>query len=148
MNYELLDHPSTTTSIERHQMPLLNIHVVKGRSIEALTELQQAIHEAMVEAFEVPVRDRYQILSEHEDSHFVMQDTGLGFERTASHVLIHVTTRPRSHAMKERFYALLAQYLGERCSVSSTDLMVSCIENNDADWTFGFGKAQFLTGEL
>lgn len=129
-------------------MPLLNIHVVKGRSIEALAELQEAIHDAMVEAFEVPVRDRYQILSEHEDNHFVMQDTGLGFERTANRVLIHVTTRPRSREMKERFYALLAKHLGERCDVSSKDLMVSCAENNDADWTFGFGKAQFLTGEL
>jgi hypothetical protein len=32
--------------------------------------------------------------------------------------------------------------------VGVNNLMVSCAENNDADWTFGFGKAQFLTGEL
>jgi phenylpyruvate tautomerase PptA (4-oxalocrotonate tautomerase family) len=130
------------------EMPLLNIHVVKGRSAEETATLQQAVHEAMVEAFEVPVRDRYQILSEHEPNHLVMQDTGLGFERTDSRVLIHVTTRPRSREMKERFYGLLVENLGQHCGLAPEDLMVACVENDDIDWTFGFGKAQFLTGDL
>ena len=63
-------------------MPLLNIHIVKGRPAKAVAELQQVIHEAMVEAFQVPLRDRYQIVTEHEVTHLVMEDTGLGFERT------------------------------------------------------------------
>ncbi|KAA1183068.1 tautomerase family protein [Rhizobium tropici] len=129
-------------------MPLLNIHTVKGRSEEQTSALLQAIHDAMVEAFEVPVRDRYQILHEHEPKHLIMEDTGLGFERTAGRVLIHVTTRPRTKVMKERFYALLVEYLGKRCNVHPQDIMVSCIQNNDDDWSFGFGRAQFLTGEL
>ena len=41
-----------------------------------------------------------------------------------------------------------AEYLGARCGVGPEDIMVSCIENNDGDWSFGFGRAQFLTGEL
>jgi hypothetical protein len=50
--------------------------------------------------------------------------------------------------MKERFYALLVESLGTRCGVAPEDIMVSCVENSDADWTFGFGRAQFLVGEL
>ncbi|MGY5802397.1 tautomerase family protein [Rhizobium sp. LEGMi12c] len=129
-------------------MPFLNIHVIKGRSQEQTTLLLQAIHDAMVQAFEVPVRDRYQVLQEHEGTHLLMQDTGLGFERSDNRVLIHATTRPRTQEMKERFYALLVDYLGQRCGVEPEDIMVSCIENSDADWSFGFGRAQFLTGEL
>lgn len=129
-------------------MPLLDIHVVKGRTPQQTSVLLQAIHEAMVAAFEVPVRDRYQIPHEHEAGHLVMEDTGLGFDRTDRRVLIHMTTRPRSRGMKERFYALLVENLGERCGVAAGDVMVSCIENTDADWSFGLGKAQFLTGEL
>ena len=129
-------------------MPLLNIHIVKGRSAEAIAELQQVIHEAMVEAFQVPVRDRYQIVTEHAPSYLVMEDTGLGFERSEQRVLIHMTTRPRSQDMKQAFYRLVTTGLAERCDVAPQDVMFSVIENSDADWSFGFGKAQFLTGDL
>jgi phenylpyruvate tautomerase PptA (4-oxalocrotonate tautomerase family) len=129
-------------------MPLLNIHIVKGRSAEAVAELQLVIHEAMVEAFQVPVRDRYQIVTEHAPSHLVMEDTGLGFERSAQRVLIHMTTRPRSQDMKQAFYRLVTTGLAERCDVAPQDVMFSVIENSDADWSFGFGKAQFLTGDV
>lgn len=47
-------------------MPLLDIHVVKGRNREDTTRLLQTIHDAMVESFEVPVRDRYQVLTQHD----------------------------------------------------------------------------------
>ncbi|ANG98790.1 tautomerase [Brucella pseudogrignonensis] len=129
-------------------MPLLSIHVVKGRTEEETTTLLQAIHDAMVDAFEVPVRDRYQVLQEHDPNRLIMEDTGLGFERTDNRVLVHVTTRPRSQTMKEHFYTLLVEHLGERCGVKPEDIMVSCIENSDVDWSFGFGRAQFLVGDL
>jgi len=129
-------------------MPLLNIHIVKGRPAKAIVELQQVIHEAMVEAFQVPVRDRYQIVTEHEATHLVMEDTGLGFERTEQRVLIRMTTRPRSQEMKQTFYQIVTRGLTERCGVSPEDVMLSVIENSDVDWSFGFGKAQFLTGDL
>lgn len=129
-------------------MPLLNIHVVKGRNESQTSILLQTIHDSMVKAFEVPVRDRYQILHEHDSSRFIMEDTGLGFVRTDKRVLIHMTTRPRSQQMKEHFYNLLVGNLGQYCDISPEDIMISCIENNDADWSFGFGRAQFLVGDL
>jgi hypothetical protein len=33
-------------------------------------------------------------------------------------------------------------------SFSRNDVVVSVVENTQADWSFGFGQAQFLTGEL
>jgi phenylpyruvate tautomerase PptA (4-oxalocrotonate tautomerase family) len=129
-------------------MPLLRIDVVKGRSEDELVTLAQAVHDAMVEAFEVPARDRYQVVTEHEPGRLILEDTGLGFTRSDRRVLIHMTTRPRSQAMKERFYALAVAHLGKRCGVPPEDVMVSCTENGDADWSFGHGRAQFLTGEL
>lgn len=129
-------------------MPLLNIHIVKGRPANAVIELQQVIHEAMVEAFQVPVRDRYQIVTEHDATHLVMEDTGLGFERTEQRVLIHMTTRPRSQEMKQTFYKAVTHGLAEHCRIEPQDVVFSVMENSDADWSFGFGKAQFITGHL
>lgn len=129
-------------------MPLLRIDVVRGRREEELVLLLQGLHDAMVEAFGVPVRDRYQILTEHEPSRLILEDTGLGFERSDKRVLIQVKTRPRSREMKERFYALAVKYLGKLCAIRPEDIAISCVENSDEDWSFGRGRAQFLTGEL
>ena len=129
-------------------MPLLNIHIVKGRSEAEVAELLDTIHDSMVEAFKVPVRDRYQIVTEHEADRLIMQDTGLGFDRSAKRVLIHMTTKPRPQEMKEALYRIVTRNLGERCGIAPEDVMFSLIENSSADWSFGFGKAQFVTGDL
>ncbi|HBQ35131.1 MAG TPA: tautomerase family protein [Ochrobactrum anthropi] len=129
-------------------MPLLRIDVIKGRSKSEVDTLLQAIHGAMVESFQVPVRDRYQVLTEHEPSHLILEDTGLGFERSDKRVLIQMTTRPRSREMKERFYARVVDYLGKRSGIPSEDIAIACVDNEDVDWSFGYGRAQFLTGEL
>ncbi|VFU10088.1 putative tautomerase YrdN [Methylocella tundrae] len=129
-------------------MPLLRFDLVEGRSDESLAALLDAAHAAMLDAFHVPADDRYQIVNEHPASRMVIKDTGLGIARTANVVVVQVTTRPRPQAQKVDFYARLARYLHERCGVDPADLMVSCVENTDEDWSFGHGRAQFLTGEL
>ena len=129
-------------------MPLLTFHLVEGRSKSELKTLLDAAHRAMLAAFEVPERDRYQIVHEHKRSRFVVEDTGLGIPRTKDVVVLQVTSRPRGRAAKERFYRLLVEELEESCGIAPSDVMVSIVENMDEDWSFGLGRAQFLTGEL
>ena len=59
-----------------------------------------------------------------------------------------MVSRRRPREFKERFYKLLAGNLAERCGLDPADLVVSITENDDEDWSFGHGRAQFLTGEL
>ena len=63
-------------------------------------------------------------------------------------VIVHVVSRRRSREMKQKFYELLASRLADRCDLDPADLIVSITENSDEDWSFGYGRAQFLTGEL
>ncbi|MFT8468959.1 tautomerase family protein [Acetobacter syzygii] len=129
-------------------MPLLHFHVIKGRKPEELRLLLDTTHEAMLEAFKVPERDRYQIVSEHDPAHMVIEDTGLDIPRTDKVVLLQVTSRPRSKEQIAEFYKLLAKKLEARCGLAPSDLMVSIVQNADEHWSFGLGRAQFLTGEL
>jgi Tautomerase enzyme len=92
-------------------MPLLRFDVIKGRSDAELTTLLDAAHRAMLAAFKVPERDRYQIVHEHKASRVRIEDTGLGIERTSNVVLVQVTTRPRSTAEKTDFYRRLCAEL-------------------------------------
>ena len=129
-------------------MPLLRFDIIEGRSEEELKTLLDTAHDAMVEAFEVPERDRYQIVHTHKANEMIIQDTGLGFDRSTDIVLISVTSKTRTEEKKQRLYQLLAERLEANCGLAPTDLMVSIVENDAADWSFGLGEAQFLTGKL
>jgi hypothetical protein len=62
--------------------------------------------------------------------------------------MLQITTRPRTTDEKTAFYRELCGELERVCGIAPTDVMVNFVENTDADWSFGFGRAQFLTGEL
>ncbi|MCH4092975.1 MAG: tautomerase family protein [Acetobacter peroxydans] len=130
-------------------MPLLHFHLIKGSRTPAETKtLLDAAHAAMLEAFKVPERDRYQLVSEHDAAHMIIEDTGLDIPRTDKVVLLQVVSRPRSKEQIALFYRLLAEKLEQACGLAPSDLMVSIIQNADEHWSFGLGRAQFLTGEL
>ncbi|MFP3126534.1 tautomerase family protein [Ectobacillus funiculus] len=129
-------------------MPLIRFDVIEGRDKESLRNLLDASHRAMVKAFGVPERDRYQIVHQHPAHELIIEDTGLGFERSENVVIISVTSKQRTDEQKQNLYKLLVQELGESCGIEPNDIMVSIVTNEDADWSFGFGEAQFLTGKL
>ena len=49
-------------------MPLVRIDAIEGRSKDDIKNLLDAVHRAIVSAFAVPQRDRYQIYQEHSES--------------------------------------------------------------------------------
>ncbi|WP_026699822.1 tautomerase family protein [Salibacterium aidingense] len=129
-------------------MPLLKFHLYEGKSPEQIQTILDVAHDVMVEAFEIHYRDRYQMVHEHKKYQMIMQDTGLGFERTDDFLLIHVFSRKRTQAQITTFYHNLARDLQRKCHIQPHDVMVSIASNEDEDWSFGEGRAQFLTGEL
>lgn len=129
-------------------MPLIVVDLIAGRSAQQVRAVLDGVHDAVVEAFGVPERDRYQIVHEHDPSRMVVQDTGLGIERSRDVVMIQVTSRPRPREEKVALYQLVCEQLESRCGTSPSDVMISILENTDEDWSFGHGRAQFLTGEL
>jgi phenylpyruvate tautomerase PptA (4-oxalocrotonate tautomerase family) len=129
-------------------MPLLRFDLIEGRTDDEIRTLLDAAHRAMLAAFKVPERDRYQIVQEHKPGRMIVEDTGLGIERTDKIVVVQVVSRPRTREMKEAFYRLLCEELERSCGIAPSDVMVSIVENTDEDWSFGLGRGQFLTGEL
>lgn len=80
-----------------------------------------------------PYDDRYQILVEHEPSHLRALDTGLGFTRTASFVLLEIFSRRRTREAKTSFYASIKDELQNRCDIAPSDVMVVLQQNSDED---------------
>jgi phenylpyruvate tautomerase PptA (4-oxalocrotonate tautomerase family) len=129
-------------------MPLIRIDVTSGRTESQLGALADAIHEAIVAVYGIPARDRFQIVNELPAGRIIAQDAGLGFERTADVVMIQIfTQRGRSDEKKAELYARIAHDLAE-LGIAGENVFIGYVENGPQDWSFGFGRAQYMTGEL
>ncbi|AET58886.1 tautomerase family protein [Paenibacillus terrae] len=129
-------------------MPLVHFDLIEGRDKESIKRLLDVSHEVIVEAFDVPERDRYQIVHEHSAYQMIIEDTGLEINRTDNLVVLTIISKARPNDKKEKLYSLLAERLEKHCGISPHDVMVSIVENGEADWSFGLGEAQFLNGKL
>ncbi|PNP50674.1 hypothetical protein THARTR1_08692 [Trichoderma harzianum] len=130
-------------------MPFVKIDVIKGRrSPEQLNRMGDVIQQVLIDTFAAPERDRYQIFSQHEPWEVICWDTGLGFERTDDIVSIQNFAQGRNRDQKMAMYATLGERLEKECGLKGNDLLISVTPNTKEDWSFGYGRAQFLTGEL
>lgn len=129
-------------------MPLVRITQHNVRTPEQSQQLADCVQEVMLELFDAPPGDRYQIIETLPVGSILAEDTGLGIERTDGVVVLHVTQQGRSIEQKRAIYAALAERLAAAGLVRPEDLIVSVVHNDREDWSFGLGRAQFLTGEL
>ncbi len=125
-------------------MPLLTFDLIEGRTEQEVKTLLDAAHRAVLRAFEVPERDRYQIVHENKAHHMVIEDTGLGLTRTRDLVVVRVYTSPRSEAQKQRFFAILQEELAEHCGLSGDDLRCRLSVTRKATGALAAGSRSIL----
>jgi len=129
-------------------MPLVRIDVNQGRLPAELAALSRAIHDAILAEYGIPERDYFHILTEHPQGQIVAQDAGLGFERTSGVVMIQIFTQGgRSQEAKSSLFEAIATGLAG-VGVAGEDVFVGYVENSPGDWSFGFGRSQYVSGEL
>src|SRR6478672_11369249 len=129
-------------------MPLVRIDVNEGRTAGELQQLSRGIHDAILAEYGIPERDYFHILTEHPAGQIVAQDAGLGFDRTPDVVMIQIFTQSgRSQLAKQSLFAAIAERLSAE-GVAGEDVFIGYVENTAGDWSFGFGQAQYVTGEL
>ncbi|MDF3283901.1 tautomerase family protein [Gordonia sp. N1V] len=130
-------------------MPLVHIHLTEGRRTDAeLRRFADVVQEVMLEHFAAPARDRYQIITEHKPGRIILEDTGLGFERTDDAVVIQIFQQGRSLDQKRAAFGALADRLHTETGLRRADLVISVAANTREDWSFGDGVAQFVDGVL
>jgi phenylpyruvate tautomerase PptA (4-oxalocrotonate tautomerase family) len=128
-------------------MPLVRIDIAERREPGAARAIADAIHQAIVAVYGIPEKDRFQVITERPATSIIAQDAGLGFERHLPVVIQIFTQHGRSDEMKQRLYAEIARRL-DAVGVAGEDVFIGCVENGPQDWSFAFGRAQYMTGEL
>jgi len=81
-------------------MPVIDITLLRGRTPERLRVIADAIHDALVQEFGVPVEDRFQVIHQCERHELIYDRTFVGGPRTDGFVMLRVV------AGKERPVAL------------------------------------------
>ncbi|WP_433177499.1 tautomerase family protein [Actinoallomurus sp. CA-150999] len=129
-------------------MPLVRIDLIRGRRPDDIRAIADATHRALVDVLEIPERDRFQIITEHDTDHVIALDAGLGFERTDRLVMIQIFTQSgRTTEVKQHVYRTIAKQL-EPLGIAGEDIFISIMENDPQDWSFGHGRAQYTEGLL
>lgn len=121
-------------------MPISRISLLKGKSPEYLQSLSNSLHQALVESFEVPPYDRFQMIHQHEPYELIFDRHYLGGPRSDDFVLICITAgKLRSTTTKHAFYQRLVSLLAEAPGIRPEDVMVVINTTNKDEWSFSAG---------
>ncbi|MBV6749363.1 tautomerase family protein [Pseudomonas chlororaphis] len=122
-------------------MPFARISLHRGKSPAYLRRLSEALHEALVESFEVPATDRFQVIHQHEVGELIFDRDYLGGPRSEDFVLIAITAgRIRDTETKRRFYRRLVERLSVAPGIDPEDVMVVITTTRADEWSFGGGR--------
>lgn len=122
-------------------MPFARISLHRGKSTGYLQALSQSLHEALVDSFEVPEADRFQVIHQHDAGELIFDRNYLGGPRSQDFVLIAITAgRPRSVETRQRFYRDLVEKLGRSPGLNTEDVMVVITTTASDEWSFGGGR--------
>ncbi|GGJ31208.1 putative tautomerase YusQ [Deinococcus roseus] len=126
-------------------MPFVRISLHQGKTPTFLQTLADTIHHTLVDTFEVPTKDRFQVIHTLSEGHFYFSPDYLDIQRSHDLILIEIVAgRPRSTATKTLLYQTLASRLLQDLQVRPEDVMVIVQINTREDWSFGCGLAQML----
>ena len=130
-------------------MPLVRISHVQGHPSTFAVELSRGVHRAMVETFNVPADDYFQIVTDHAaGSGVIGPQSFLGIHHAPELVMIQITcAEGRTVEQKKALYRAIAGNLADAPGVRREDVIINLIETKRENWSFGNGEAPFARSD-
>ena len=129
-------------------MPIVHIYLLEGKPQTYLKAVGDSIHQALIETWALPERDRFHIFHEEKAEHFqidrlsYLEDEGV--QRTNDVILIQITTSPRTIHMKRAFYKRLPQLLKDSIGLDPANVFINVMMTDEEDWSLGMGKTTLI----
>jgi 4-oxalocrotonate tautomerase len=126
-------------------MPLARIDIRKNASVELVRVISEAVYKAMVDVANVPLHDKFQIVSRHAEDEIIYPQEGyLGLNYTRDLIIIQVTwVGGRSTEVKKKFFRQIADDIHAKGGIRKEDVWINLIDTNREDWSFGNGEMQY-----
>jgi hypothetical protein len=71
-------------------VPLVHISLVKGKSRDYIGSIADRVHQALHEAYNAPIDDRFQLIQQYETEDLIYDANYLGIHRSNDIVIVHV----------------------------------------------------------
>jgi phenylpyruvate tautomerase PptA (4-oxalocrotonate tautomerase family) len=125
-------------------MPLARIDLIRGKSALFRKTVGEIVYQAMTDIINVPVNDKFQVITEHAAEGLNVADSYLGNKYTQDIILIQITLNAgRTVEMKQAFFKRIADDLHARLDVRREDVIINLVEVAKENWSFGGGIAQY-----
>ena len=101
-------------------MPLVRIDLNKDAPAERVRIVSQAVYGAMIEIANVPINDKFQIVTRHSADEIIYPEEGyLGVQYSPDLIIIQVTwVGGRSTDVKKQFYRRIADEIHAKAGVT------------------------------
>ena len=129
----------------RSPMPLARIDLSKDAPPERVRVVSEAIYRAMVEVANVPLHDKFQVVTRHAPDEIIYPEEGyLGLNYTRDLIIIQITwVSGRPVDVKKKFFRQIAEEIHEKAHVRKEDIWINLVDTNREDWSFGDGEMQY-----
>jgi len=125
-------------------MPFVKIYLRSGKNQEYLRSMSEAVHSALVSEANVPADDRFQAIIEVPHDRLVQHATYGGVLRSNDLIIVEVTLNAgRTVDIKKSLYRKMASNLEKGIGLRADDLVVSLVEVQKENWSFGKGLATY-----
>jgi len=125
-------------------MPIVRISFIKGKPDSFGKKVAEVVYRTMVDTINVPPKDNFQVITEHDQNSLIYDPDYLNIPRTDSVVFIQITLNEgRPVELKKAFYKTLAQRLNQELGIRMEDVFINLVEVKKENWSFGNGIAQY-----
>ena len=98
----------------------------------------------MMDVINVPIKDNFQIITEHDKDSLIYDPEYLNIQRTDGMIVIQITLNEgRTLERKKAFYNQLAERLHKELDIRMENIFISLVEVKKENWSFGNGIAQY-----
>ncbi|BBL60167.1 tautomerase family protein [Methylomonas koyamae] len=125
-------------------MPLVRISLMKQENKEFGRKIGKIVHQEMVRTINVPEKDCFQVITEHDNNSLIYDSNYLGIHRSDGIIFIQITLNEgRGVDLKKSLYKNIADSLHNQLDIRREDVLISLVEVKKENWSFGNGIAQY-----
>lgn len=116
----------------------------KKLSLETKNNISEAVHQSLIEEFNIPVDDYFHVLEELETHQIKYPKSYLGISHSEEIVYVQITAgQGRTLEQKRKLYQQIATKISTSTEITINNVIIVLLENNGLEnWSFGNGEIQ------
>ncbi len=125
-------------------MPFVKVFIDKTILKDIKQEISNSIHLSLIEYFNIPVKDKFQVFIEVDKDNLIFPNEYLGC-KYSNIIFINILCKEgRTKEQKSNLYKMCADKISQNCNIKKDDIFITIVENTQDNWSFGNGLAQVM----